>query len=66
MLVDITGAFAGRKNDHMKQNESRISQRLVECQFGNIVIYNTATDKGCCSIITIIFILILLLFVIIV
>ena len=30
MLVDITGAFAGRKNDHMKQNESRISQRLVE------------------------------------
>ena len=50
----------------MKQNESRISQKLVECQFGNIVIYNTATDKGCCCIITIIFILTILLFFIIV
>ena len=47
IIVDVSGAFAGRKNDHIKQNESRISERLVACQDGhNAVSYNTCTDKG--------------------
>ena len=46
MIVDISGAFAGRKNDHMKQNESHLSDRLVDCQVGNAIQCNTMTDKG--------------------
>lgn len=46
MIADISGAFAGRKNDHIKQNESHLSQRLVACQDGNAIQYNTSTDKG--------------------
>ena len=46
MIVDISGAFAGRKNDHMKQNESNLSERLIDCQVGEDIQYNTMTDKG--------------------
>ena len=51
MIADVTGAFAGRKNDHMKQNEGRLSQRLVECQVDNhgvpnAIQYDTNCDKG--------------------
>jgi hypothetical protein len=46
MIVDVSGAFAGRKPDHMKQNESNISGRLVDCQVGNLQQFDTSTDKG--------------------
>ena len=46
MIVDVSGAFTGRKPDHVKQNESNLSGRLVECQAGNPVQYATSTDKG--------------------
>ena len=46
MIADISGAFAGRKNDHMKQNEGHLSQRLVDCQIGNAVLCDTNCDKG--------------------
>ena len=45
-MAAIDGGFAGRKNDHTKQNESRLSARLVACQVGNAIQYNTSTDKG--------------------
>ena len=46
MIVDLSGPFAGRKNDHMKQNESQLSQRLIHSQANNLVRFDTATDKG--------------------
>ena len=46
MIADISGGFAGRKNDHMKQNEGYLSQRLVDCQIGNAVMCDTNCDKG--------------------
>ena len=46
MIADVSGAFSGRKNDHRKQNEGRLSQRLVDCQVGNAVQCDTNCDKG--------------------
>ena len=46
MIADVSGAFVGRKNDHIKQTESHLSDRLVACQVGNVLQYNTSTDKG--------------------
>jgi hypothetical protein len=46
MIIDVSGAFAGRKPDHMKQNESNISGRLVDCRVGNLQQFDTSTDKG--------------------
>jgi len=46
LIVDLQGAYAGRKNDHMVQNESLISMRLVAAQAGNVIVYETTSDKG--------------------
>lgn len=46
MIADTAGAFAGRKNDHMKQNENNLSGRLIACQPGFPIVYNTSIDKG--------------------
>jgi hypothetical protein len=46
MIIDVSGAFAGRKPDHMTQNESNISGRLVDCRVGNLQQFDTSTDKG--------------------
>ena len=46
MIADVSGSFSGRKNDHWKQNEGRLSQRLVDCQIGNAVQCDTNCDKG--------------------
>lgn len=46
MIMDVSGAFAGRKNDHQKQNDSNISDRLTNCQEGIYIQYNSVTDKG--------------------
>ena len=46
MIVDISGAFAGRNNDHIKRNENHLSDRLVDCQVDNAIQCNTMTDKG--------------------
>ena len=47
MIIDVSSsAFAERKRDHMKQNESNISGRLVDCQVGNLQLFDTSTDKG--------------------
>ena len=46
MIEDLSGTFVGRKNDHIKQGESHLSDRLVACQVGNVLQYNTSTDKG--------------------
>ena len=48
MIIDVSSsAFAERKRDHMKQNESNISGRLVDSQVvGNLQLFDTSTDKG--------------------
>ena len=46
-MIDVSSsAFAERKRDHMKQNESNISGRLVDSQVGNLQLFDTSTDKG--------------------
>lgn len=45
-IVDVPDPFTGRKNDHMKQNESDISNRLAAAQQNNQRTFDTATDKG--------------------
>lgn len=46
MLSMVNGPFAGRRNDHGKQNKAQLSQRLVAAQAGNAIVYSTSTDKG--------------------
>jgi hypothetical protein len=46
MIVDCSGGYCGRKNDHMIQDDSLISTRLANVQIGQNITYITTTDKG--------------------
>jgi hypothetical protein len=46
MIVHLAGPFAGRKNDHMMQNESNLSGQLSVAQAGNALQFSTSSDKG--------------------
>ena len=38
--------FAGSKNDHIKQNEADVSNKLVAAQMGQMQEYDVSSDKG--------------------
>ena len=46
IILDLFGGRPGRHVDHMLQNDSQLSDRLMRAQQGNDIIYKSGTDKG--------------------